>query len=390
MSLLRALIPLAIVLLAALMPRAAHAHMPIQLFQGVETYESGVIVEIPETFTPDAFARMPGGLFQEPPQLQMTVELLSGVQRGQRVTVEHNLFGNPSIDVDPRVGERVIVAESRLSDGRMLHRVVDYDRRPALAWVSALSVLALLLVGRQAGLKTLATVIAVFGGLYAVALPLLIHGVSPIGVSGLAGLAIGLLAIRLALGKGSMAGRAAMLGMGAGLVVTIAVMAIAYTTGHVSGLATPDALVLYTQVNQSRTLDYRELWLAGALLTTLGGLIMASLVTARAIAQHPEEDAWEAGLREGRKVLPALAIGTGLLYFGLSLSLLLITRLGDVTSIKVSLVRLFNYDYFVSVMLAWESGLIGMVATLLATAWSGRLLRRRESERSKERHGVAG
>ncbi len=378
MSLLRALIALAIVLLAALMPREAQAHMPIQLFQGAETYVSGVIVEIPATFAPDALPRMPGGLFQEPPQLSLTVELLSGAHHGQRVTVEHYLFGNPSVDVDPRLGERVIVAESRLSDGRMLYRVVDYDRRPALAWVSALSALALLLVGRQAGLKALAMVIAVFGGLYVVVLPLLIRGVSPAALSGLAGLAIGLGALRLALEKRSTALRAAMLGLGAGLVVTIAVMAIAYATGHVSGLATPDALVLYTQVNQSRTLDYRQLWLAGSVLTTLGGLILASLVTARAITQHPQEDALEAGLREGRKVLPALAIGTGLMYFGLSLSLLLITRLGDVTSIKVSLVRLFNYDYFVSVMLAWESGLIGMVATLLVTAWSARLLRRRE------------
>ena len=366
-----------LLLIGLVLPGPARAHLPVQLFKGVETYESGVIRELPPGFDLSAFPRMPGGLFREPPLIKLEVELRSGANHGTRVSIDHYVTGNLSSDVLPKPGERVIVAESRLSDGRMIYQIVDYDRRPTLGWMTLATLSALLLFGRRSGLKH---VIVLFGGgalLYGGVLPLAIHGFPPLLLIGGVAIGMGFGAALLALPKRSAECWAAIAGLSLGLLTMAATLWLAYTTGHVSGLATPDALVVYSQVLGLQDLDYRQLWLSGTLLTALGGLVAASILTARAILRFPSEDAWEVGLREGRALLPMLTLGTALLYVGFSLPLLLISHLEWVTRVQISTVRFLNYDYLASVILAWEAGLLGMVACILATAWVARRLRQR-------------
>ncbi|MNK41353.1 YibE/F-like protein [compost metagenome] len=353
----------------------AQAHLPVQLFQGVESYESGVIRALPPDFDLGAFPRMPGGLFREPPVIKLEVELQSGAHRGTRVSIDHYVTGNLSSDVVPKPGERVIVAESRLSDGRMIYQIIDYDRRPTLVWMTLAALSVLLLFGRGMGLKLAIGLIAGGALLYGGVLPLALHGFPPLLLIGGVTLGMGFGAAMLALPKRSAERRAALAGVSLGLLTMVSSLALVYTTGHVSGLATPDALVVYSQLLGIQDLDYRQLWLCGALLTALGGLVAASVLTARAMLRCPSEDAWEVGLREGRTLLPALTLGTALLYVGFALPLLLISQLGWVSQVRISTVRFLNYDFLSSVILAWEAGLLGMVAGMLATAWAARRFR---------------
>lgn len=375
MTRLRTLLLAALLLASLFVPSKAWAHLPIQLFQGAEQHVSGVIRKLPEGFDPEAFPRMPGGLYRMPPEFKLEVEVLSGAHRGQVVTVDYFLTGNPSVDVVPTVGERVILGESRLANGRLLHVIIEYDRRPALAWMTVLSMLTLLGVGVAAGLRTVAFLALAAAALYAVVLSLLIQGAPPSLVSGLGALGLAAGAILLALPRAPER-VAALAGSAAGVVVALTALSLSFQVGHVSGLATPDALVLYSQAMSFRSLDFQQLWVAGTLLTTLGGIVLGSVLTARAIARETD-DAWQVGLREARALLPALALFSGLLYFGLSLSLLLISQLDQISSLQVSIVRLLNYDYLVSVILAWEAGLMSLVATLLATSAAARFLRAR-------------
>lgn len=375
MTRLRPLLLAALLLAALCFPREAQAHLPVQLFQGAERHEAGVIRKLPEGFDPEAFPRMPGGLYRQPPEFKLEVELLSGAYRGKVVTIDTFLTGNPSVDVIPKVGERVIVGESRLANGQILHVIIEYDRRPALGWMTVLTLLALLGVGVAAGLRAIAFLGIGVAALYGLLLPVLLEGAPAIPVSGLGALALAAGAVVLALPRSSER-LAALVGAGAGILVAILALAISFRAGHVTGLATPDALVLYSQAMGFRDLDFRHLWLAGTLLTTLGGIVLGSVLSARAIARDPD-DAWLVGLREARALLPALALLSGLLYFGLSLSLLLISQLGSISPLQISFVRLLNYDYLVSVILAWEGGLMGLVAALLATPAAARLLRAR-------------
>jgi len=375
MTRLKPLLLVALVLASLLVPSKAWAHLPIQLFQGAEQHVSGVIRKLPEGFDPEAFPRMPGGLYRMPPEFKLEVEILSGAHRGQVVTVDYFLTGNPSVDVVPKVGERVILGESRLANGRLLHVIIEYDRRPALAWMTALSLLALLGVGLVAGLKAVAFLGFVTAALYGLFLSLLIQGAPASLVAGLTAFALAAGAIVLALPR-SPERLAALAGSAAGVLVALAALLLSFQAGHVTGLATPDALVLYSQSMSFRSLDFRQIWAAGTLLTALGGIVLGSVLTARAIARDPD-DAWQVGIREARALLPGLALFSGLLYFGLSLSLLLIARLDLISPLRVSIVRLLNYDYLVSVILAWEAGLMGLVAALLATSAAARFLRAR-------------
>lgn len=356
--------------------QAAHAHLPVQLFQGAELHQGGVIRKLPEGFDLKAVPRMPGGLYQIPPEFEVEVELTSGEHRGEVVKVPHVLFGNPSADIVPTIGERVIVGESRLADGRMLYKILDYDRRPALVGSTALGALALIVVGGLAGLKAVLFAAGAIGLLYLVTLPTLISGGPPAIVTGMSAVAVLFAGTWLAMGRGLEA-RAALMGSSLGAIALLITLTLTFGWGHVSGLATPDALVLYAQVKDARTLDYSALWRCGAMLTALGSMLVMSMLTARAIGREPSADAWTTGRREGKVFLPILGIGTGLLYFGMSLPLLLITHLGQVTSIRISTVRFLNYDYLVSVLLAWEGAIIGLLVAWLGTCAAASLLKRR-------------
>lgn len=361
-----------------LMLSPAQAHLPIQLFQGSERYESGIIRELPPNFDPESFPKMVGGLYRVPPEVRLGVELRSGPRRGERVTIDYYLTGNPSVDVMPRVGERIIVVQSRLANGELFYQLIDYDRRPTLAWVTGLSLLSLLLVGWRAGLKAISFLVLGLGLLYGGMLPVILHGIPPVLLAAAAAMGGIAWAVSLALPKGAER-QAAWLGATSGLLVTAGTLLLAFHTAHITGLATAEALVLYSQSLAYATLDFRQIWLAGALLSSLGGLVVSSLLTARAIARHSDADPWIVGRREAQILLPTLALGTVLLYFGLSISILLISQLGAISPARISLVRLFNYDYLVSVILAWQCGLFGLVASLLVTAKSARFLRRRHA-----------
>lgn len=354
----------------------AQAHLPVQLFQGAEVHERGVVRALPPELDLGSRARLPGGLYQIPPEFEVEVELETGAHRGQRVRVPHVLFGNPSADVVPEVGLRVIVGESRLADGRMLYKILDYDRRPALIGSSVLGILALVLVGGLAGLRALGFALGGLALLYLVTLPALIEGGPPALVTLLSAGALLVGGTWLSLGR-SLEARSALLGSGLGALAGMLVLVLTFGWGHVSGLATPDALVLYSQVKEARTLDYTALWRSGALLTSLGAILLMSVLTARAIGREPTVPAWEAGLREGRAFLAPMAIGTALLYFGLSLPLLMITHLDRVTPIRISGVRFMNYDYLVAVTLSWQAGLVGLIVAWVGTCAAAKWLRRR-------------
>lgn len=370
---------LLIALWLVLIALPAQAHLPVQLFQGAEIHEGGIIRGLPPTLDLKSQRRMPNGLYQIPPEFEVDVELTSGPHRGERVKAPHILFGNPSADVLPSVGLHVIVGESRLANGKMLYKILDYDRRPTLIASTIVSVLLLVLVGGFAGLRA---VLYAGGGLallYTVILPILISGGEPSGVGLVSGLALVFAGTWMTLGRG-LGARAALAGAGAGALALLATLALTFGWGHVSGLATPDALVLYSQVSDVQTLDYPAIWRVGAMLTALGGLLVMSVITARAIDREPSASPWTTGLREGKIFLPPLVVGTGLLYFGMSLPLLLITHLGRVTSIRISSVRFMNYDYLVSVILAWQGGLVGLLVAWIGTCAAAVWLQRRKLE----------
>lgn len=362
----------------------AEAHLATQLFKGAESFQSGVIQPpLPDAELAKA-PKLPNGLYQNPPELKVKVEILSGPHRGQVVTVNHFVYGNPGIDVVPRLGERVLVSEARLANGQMLYMIADYDRRPVLLGATMLALALLLVVGRGFGLKT---ALLIGGGglfLYKICLPLLIQGQVPLLVVGLAAVVLVVVGTRLMLPSGTAESKAAVVGALAGLAVTAVALLVSFRLGHVTGMSSPDALVLYAQVNDARRLDFRQLWLVGAMLTTLGGLIALGGLTGRAIARHADADPWVVGMQEQRTLLPVLTLATGLLYFGLSLPLFLITHLGEVTSIQIAWPRFFNFEYLVSLTLAWESGIVGFLVAGATTAWMARWFRNRPAKPGHE------
>lgn len=357
----------------------AQAHLATQLFQGAEVFESGVIrAPLPELGLTRR-AKLPNGLYQIPPEFKLNVELRSGARRGQVVSIPHILYGNPSVDVMPAAGERVLVSEVRLANGQMLYRIIDYDRRPILLGFTLLTLAALLVIGRGFGLKTVLLTVGSGALLYLVALPLVMQGHFPLLVMGLVAVVLTVAGTRMMLTCGSAESKAAIAGGLAGLGAVVLALLATYHLGHVTGLSSPDALVLQAHVSDARRLNFRLIWSAGALVTTLGGLIAMSGLTARAIAQRPHEDPWTVGWQEQRALMPVLSLGVGLLYLGISLPLLLISHLDEVTSIRIAWPRFFNFEYLASLILAWESSIIGLLVAAAVTAWTARRLRKQDS-----------
>lgn len=362
--------------------RPASAHLSVQLIQGANANERARVVALPGGFHPDWFDRMPNGLYRNPPKMQVEIELLSGAHRGRRVMVEHFVFGNPTIDVVPRIGERVLVTEVHLTSGQDVYQITDYDRSAALAGASLAVALLVLVLGGAYGWRTLLLAGGGLGLLFAVLLPSIIRGqLPPPLLAGLGTLAIGVAATRSLVSRGRPESYAALAGCLAGVVAAGLATGLSFNMAHVTGLSTADAIQLYTMLNGARNLDYSQIWLAGDLVTTLGGILVVSVLTARAIARCPEASAWRTGVQEARSLLPLTALMTGCLYFGVMLPLLLIYHAGGAAELRVSFLRFWSFEYLVAVILAWEGGLIGCLAAGFATAGVAAWMRRRLAKR---------
>jgi uncharacterized membrane protein len=333
--------------------------------------EKAEVVEVEETVCP--------GFGQQRCQL-VTARLETGPDAGRRLQLQLDATRGLDPDVDP--GDGIKVAETPeppegappvAGTGYTLY---DFQRGTPMLVLALMFVLAVLAFARLRGALSLLGLGISLALVLVFVVPAILDGEPPLAVAVVGSLAVALVTIPLAHGRGPKS-LAAVLGTAASLLLT-ALLASAFTeAAHLTGFSSEEATFL--QVSGAG-LSLEGLLLAGMVIGALGVLDDVTVSQASTVlalrGAAPElgfRDLFGRALRVGRDHVSATVNTLVLAYVGASLPVLLIFSSAD-----IGLGDALNLEVVAKEVVATLVGSIGLIAAVPVTTALAALLALRE------------
>lgn len=305
---------------------------------------------------------------------EVVVELTSGPFRGEVLTIYNSFFaGDPVYDFVLEAGQEVIVVTIGEEGFFEQVYVQDLARDRGVYYLVVVFLIALLVVGRMKGLKTIITLAVTIFLIFWVLLPLLLAGYSPILLAvGIASVAIAF--IQFVIGGLNLKSLVATLGTITGVVVAGLMAFWAGGLARLTGFGSHEAQMLYFM---DQTIDFRGLLFAGIIIGSLGaitdiGMSIASAATEikQACPDIRPRELINGAFNVGRDVMGTMANTLILAYVGAAIPMLLLVMGYDIDWLKV-----INMDIIATEFVRGIAGSIGLIAAVPVTAiLSGYLL----------------
>ncbi len=311
----------------------------------------------------------PQGCVNTPPEAGIEcnlvhLELLGGPDEGDVTNLEF-----PASATTPQfeVGDRIVLSYSPDAERGFQYSFADRGRKPVLVWLAVLFAVGVVVLGRLRGVTALAGLVASVVVLLAFALPAIIDGRNPVGVSVVAAAAISFVALYAAHGF-TMMTTVALLGTLGSLLLT-AVLAVSFVElAQFSGYGSEEAAFLSTVAGE---IDLRGLLLAGVVVGALGAIDDMTVTQASAVwelrAANPAMSAqrvYLAGLRIGRDHVASTVNTLFLAYAGASMPLFVLFVLAE-----QSLGSIANSEIVAVEIVRTLVGSIGLVTAVPLTTW---------------------
>jgi uncharacterized membrane protein len=260
-----------------------------------------------------------------------TVQLLEGQYQGRQVEVSYGQYQIEPAGITFKVGDEILVTPAVKPDGTLTANYTDAVRTRPLLLLLGIFVIAILLVGRWKGLRSLLALAFSFLVIIAYVIPHIIHGEDPVKVSIIGSLI--LLGVTLYLTYGwNVKTHASVLSLLVVLVLTgalaIVFARVAYLTGN------GDENAIYLMQIPGVSIDLRGLLLCGMIIGTLGVLDDLIVTQASAVFELHEANAalgfrqlYRKALRIGQDHVASTVNTLALAYAGVALPMLLLFAL---------------------------------------------------------------
>jgi len=291
--------------------------------------------------------------------------LLAGPDEGR--TVELELIENsPRVtDLDP--GDKVLMGRFPDLPEELQYALLDTDRRATLVYLVVLFAAAVVVLGGIRGLAALVGLGATVVVLLAFILPAILEGHNPLAVALVGATAIAFLALYLSHGFTTQT-TVALLGTLGGLVC-VAALALAFMAlAAITGFGSEEAFVVSALGTQ---IDLRGLVLGGIVIGALGAIDDMTVTQASAVWELRSTDPsisrkalLRSGMRIGRDHVASTVNTLVLAYAGASLPLLILFVLS-----KQSFGTVANSEVLATEIVRTLVGSIGLVVSVPITTW---------------------
>ena len=303
-----------------------------------------------------------------PGSLQYEVQLRidSGSAEGTEATITHRTLNNPAFDIHPQEGDNIIVR-----DENDTYAIVDYDRLPAMLFLLLGFAALLILFGGMTGLKALLVllfaVLLIAKGLIAFILFAPSHILLWTILIG----AVITLATQLIVNGRNVKSAGAIIGTIGGILVAglLAVLAIHFT--YLTGVSEEQAGML--KALYLKDVDFRELLFSGIVLGALGAVMDVAVSIASAqyemklLAPKTKfQTLVSSGLNVGRDVMGTMANTLVLAYIGGALPLILLISAQP----DISLLHVMNLNMIATEVVRSLIGSIGLLCAIPITAYA--------------------
>jgi len=294
------------------------------------------------------------------------VEILEGDYKGILMEIDYGKRQVLSGNVYLTPGDNILVTLGKRPDGVLTAYYTEHVRTTPLLWLLAAFVLAILLISRWKGLRSLLSMAFSLWVIISYIVPHILTGEDPVRVS-IIGSAI-LLGVTLYLTYGwNLKTHSAVLGMVFVLVITGTLAYIFVVFTHLTGAGDENALFLI-QMLDSR-INLRGLLLGGMIIGALG--VLDDLVTTQASAVFELYGAnpglgfrglYNAAMRIGQDHVAATVNTLVLAYAGASLPMLLMFSLG-----RGDFGYVVNFSFIAEEIVRTLVGSLGLIAAVPLT-----------------------
>jgi uncharacterized membrane protein len=253
----------------------------------------------------------------------LEVLALDGPDEGRVLELEVNTDGFPPIEV----GDRVAMDRTTGPEGEVTYFITDFQRLPTLLVLVGLFIVAVLVISRWHGLRSLIGLGLSLLIIVRFIVPAILAGQSPPLVALVGAVAVMIVTLYLTHGINEMT-TAAVIGTSASLGLTVLLGMFFVDRGRITGYASDDAVFARFQIEG---LDLQGLVLAGLIIAALGVLddvTISQSSTVFAIHDTDRTLAWPAlfarAMRVGRDHIASVVNTLFLAYAGASIALLLL------------------------------------------------------------------
>jgi uncharacterized membrane protein len=294
------------------------------------------------------------------------VEILEGDYKGILMEIDYGKRQVLSGNVYLKAGDEILVTLGNRSDNVLTAYFVDFVRTWPMLWLFLVFVLAIVVISRWEGLRSLLGMLFSLFIIIAYIIPHILIGEDPVRVSIIG--AVILLGVTLYLTYGwNLKTHAAVLGMVLALIVTgtLAWFFVVFT--RLTGAGDENALFLMQMLNSN--INLRGLLLGGMIIGALG--VLDDLVITQASAAfelygaNPGLDfhgLYKAAMRIGQDHVAATVNTLVLAYAGASLPMLLLFSLG-----RGNYGFLVNYSFVAEEVVRTLVGSLGLIAAVPLT-----------------------
>ncbi len=293
---------------------------------------------------------------------EISARITSGIFDNQVVTIIN--------DVSPmQVGDRFWGQYHTNESGTTLFAVSDFERRPALIGLVILFILAVLLLGKMQGLRSLISLTLSILAIIFLLLPMLLAGYPPVLVTVFVGSIVLFCAIVITHGWN----RISWIAFGSTLIsvaVTSIFARMVTIVSRMTGFSSHEAV--YLNFNTGGSLDFVGIFLASIIIGMLGVLDDISVTQVAVVrelyaaAGHlSSKEIFTRALRVGKEHVSALVNTLVLAYVGVALPLLLFYTSGGTTSFGQTI----NSEIFASEIIRTVLGSIGLMMTVPLSTW---------------------
>ena len=313
-------------------------------------------------------------------QYEVQIRIDSGAAAGTETTITHRTLNNAAFDIHPQEGDNIIVRDENGS-----YAIVDYDRLPAMLFLLLGFAALLILFGGMTGLKALLVllfaVLLIAKGLIALILLAPSHIILWTILIG----AVITLATQLIVSGRNVKAAAAIIGTIGGILVAslLAVLAIHFT--YLTGVSEEQAGML--KALYLKDVDFRELLFSGIVLGALGAVMDVAVSIASAqyemklLAPHTKfRTLVSSGLSVGRDVMGTMANTLVLAYIGGALPLILLISAQP----DIPLLHVMNLNMIATEVVRSLIGSIGLLCAIPITAYAAAFLITVRPQRTKK------
>lgn len=308
---------------------------------------------------------------------KVKIKVLNGDAKDKIIVTDNVLSGNPGYDIVLKKNDKLLInIEEQMSGIKDTYIVSNY-RLPALLIIVALFVALLLILGGKKGLKSLIGLLITYLLIFLVFIPAILNGVKPIPITIFISIIITCVSIFLVTGI-NLKGISAVIGTLGGIIIAAIVTLLAIKYANLSGTPNEEAIALWAM---QKGLDFKGIFASALIIGALGVSMDVSMSIASSIFEVkkacPESTPVElikAGLNVGKDIMGANTNTILLAYTGSALFLLLLVYN------NVSTMKLLNLDSIVSEIVVALVGSITLLLCIPLTALSAGFLQRFSNE----------